>query len=206
MDKLNLPNLIRFGLSGIVLYVYMYLTDSKTLKGLIGPLGIIGVPLAILIIGVLIYIIYRPLIYDVFITWLQDVVYKENCRNYLKSEAKKSNYSLGTYLAQRTYRILRDRHLISLYKESMNTWAATIHAAYQAAFLAIPFFIYEFVVNENLIGWFFVSAFVEFFFSGFLLDKEYERNEYHQIRLALNDEKCRNDFIEIIKDYPQLKK
>ena len=203
MDKLSLPNFIRFSLSGIVLYLYMYFTDSQTLDAILKPLGIIGIPLAIFTIPIFLYIVYRP-IYDYLIIRLQDSLRfgSPNCRKYLIEQAKKEkSIELDTNNAQKVYQVLRDRYLTTLFKESLMTWAASIHLCYLSAILSIPFIIFNFFNEKYLVASILVAILFIFFLVGFLLDRQFEENEFLLVRNALTDEKAKNDFYNFIEAY-----
>lgn len=72
MNSLSLSNLFRYMFSAVVAYVYLYIGDASLFEQVFASLGIIGITTSLLVIGSIIYLLYRPFFYDIVILRLQD--------------------------------------------------------------------------------------------------------------------------------------
>ena len=81
MEDLSLANAMRYMFPGVVIYSYLYVSDSSVIKGLNDSFGTFGTTISLVVLGSIIYLIYRPLFYDGIIVRLQDK-FRLNSDNY----------------------------------------------------------------------------------------------------------------------------
>ena len=166
-----MANAIRYMFPGAITYAYIYMSDSSVIKGLNDSLGTLGTPISLVVLGSIIYLIYRPLFYDGIITCLQDKFRfnSDNYRTYLKKR-----YNLNTNLAKRLFIKIRDKYLKDYYSEDMKIQASGVHFIYIAGIIAIPFSIWRGVVYDYRLAVIFFSFASILILCGFLSDRFYE--------------------------------
>lgn len=181
MEDLSLANAMRYMFPGVVTYSYFYVSDSSVIKGLNDSFGTFGTTISSVVLGSIIYLIYRSLFYDMIIVRLQDKfrlrLNSDNYRTFLKKR-----YNLNTYMAQHFFIKIRDKYLKDHYSEDMKIHASGIHFIYIAGIVAIPFAIWRGMAYDyNLAITFFLFASI-LMSSGFLLDMYYEDRELDLLR------------------------
>lgn len=190
MEDSSLANAMRYMFPGVVTYSYLYVSDSSVIKGLNDSFGTFETTISLVVLGSIIYLIYRPLFYDGIIVRLQDKfrLNSDNYRTFLKKR-----YNLNTYMAKRFFIKIRDKYLKDHYSEDMKILASGIHFIYIAGIVAMPFAIWRGMAYDyNLAVIFFLFALL-FMLSGFLLDRYYEDREL-DLLLDLGNAKLDSEF------------
>lgn len=190
MKDLSLANAMRYMFPGVVIYFYLYVCDSSFLKGLNDSIGFLGTMVPLVVLGSIIYLVYRPLFYEGIIIRLQDI-FRLNSNNY--RTFLKKRYNLNTYQAKRLFIKIRDKYLKDHYSEDTKIIGSGIHFIYIAGIIAMPFIIWSIAVNDcKLALSFFLFALV-LMLSGFLLDRQYEDRELDSL-LDLGDDKLDSEY------------
>lgn len=184
MKDLTLSNAIRYLFPILVVYLYLYICDASLAKQAFDSLGNLGITiLSLLFLGIIIYLIYRPLFYDSIIVRLQDICRRksENYRTYLKK-----HYGIGTNEAALLWVQIRDTYFKYRYTQAMNITASGIHLIYLVGIIAIPFAIWRLAVSDFTLVWVFLGITVITLSAAFLVDKYYENVELGFLRSLSN--------------------
>lgn len=184
MQNLTLNQAFRYLLSGFITLLFLLIYDSSLAACVynnVGPIGAVGVSLAV---GALLYTIYRPLIYNWLIVWLQD-----RCRNkanpsyrfYLREVLKNWYPNLSTTKVVQLYVLLRrDKELEKRYYAAAVP-AGNVHYAYMASFLSISFLILSFFYRKpNTRMFIYITPLL--FVGAFLFDRRLEQEETSLLR------------------------
>jgi hypothetical protein len=173
VEKLSLSAALRFLLSGAVAFSFLYACDPVAAGELLESAGTIGATLIVLVAGSVIYLFYRPLVYDTLLVRVQDALRRksDNYRTFLKK-----NYDLSTSAAQLAWFELRDRHFIKRY-EHIHATASGIHLLYISAVLGIAFGVWQTAIQRPRHGLALLGFSAAAFAAGFLLDRDYENRE-----------------------------
>lgn len=189
MKDLSLADAFRYMFSGVIFYIYLYVHDSSIADKISKPIGLIGVVIFLLVVGSLIYFVYRALIYNFIIIRIQDLLRfrTDNYRTYLKKQ-----YRLETREAMQLFYLIGDNFFRDKYTRLKMT-AGGIHLLYIGGILGIPFSILNMVEHHSV--QILLFSFGSFFFllGGFLLDRNYEDLEL-KFLLSL-DEKELDSFV-----------
>lgn len=136
-----LSYVIRFFFPGVVLIIYLYLYDPEKTWAFINGLGATATIVLCGLTGTFIYLIYRPLVYNVVITRFQDRVMccgSENYRKYFQ-RLYGTAYRLGMAEKQLLYQQVK-REETGPYPEEMLIVASSIHLLYISALLNVIWF------------------------------------------------------------------
>ena len=126
MPKITLSESMRFLFPGVVFYIYLYIIFPTQSGAFAQSAGVIGFPLILIVVGSLIYFIYRPVIYDPIIERIQ---YRWNPFGVNYRKLLKSRYDIDFNQATRLFSLIRDQHLIEKYT-NLSMEAAGIHMLY----------------------------------------------------------------------------
>ena len=193
MKDLSLANAMRYMFHGAVFYIYLKVSDPSVITGLNDTFGVIGTTITLVVLGSIIYLIYRPLFYDGIIVHLHDKFRfnSDNYRTFLKKR-----YKLNTYEAKRLFIKIREKYLKDCYSEDMKIIASGIHFIYIAGIIAILFSIWRIIENDyNLAVIFLIFASI-LMLSAFLLDRNYEDREL-DLLLDMGNAKLDSEFSSI---------
>src|SRR5258705_7236482 len=126
MKDLSLAEAIRFLSPGVIFFVYLYFVYPAAAKEFVSATGTIGFPLILMVIGSIIYFLYRAILYDRFIERLH-MLYTRNrqtARQFLMSE-----YGINFSEACLLWKVMRDTHLSRSSGSRMNH-SAGLHLMY----------------------------------------------------------------------------
>ena len=185
LKDLSLSNAFRYMFSPVIAYFYLYICNASLAKQVIASLGILGITISFLVLGSVIYLLYRPFVYNIIILRLQDIcrLKSNNYRTFLKKR-----YSIGTYEAMLLWVQIRDKYFKDCYSEMMKITASGIHLSYLAGIIAIPFTIWRFMVSDFKPALLFLVITSIFLLGAFLYDRYYEDTELRFL-YSLNDNK-----------------
>lgn len=184
MKDLSLSNAFRYMFSGVLAYFYLYIYDVSIAKQALAFSGI-GITILLIVIGSVIYLLYRPLFYDMIIIRLQDRcrLNSDNYRTFLKKR-----YDIGTYESSLLWSQIRDKYFKNRYSEFMRITASGIHLIYIAGIIAIPFSIWGFMISDFKLSLIFLGIASIFLFGAFLNDRNYEDTELRFLYSLDDDE------------------
>ena len=184
MNGLSLSNAFRYMFSAIVACGYLYIGDASLFKQVFDSLGIIGSTTSLLVIGSVIYLLYRPLFYDIVILRLQDKcrLESDNYRTFLKKR-----YRISTHEAMLLWVQIRNKYFKDHYSENMENDASGIHFMYIIGIMAIPFTIWKLIIGDFGLTLIFLVITSICLMSAFLRDRTYENTELRFI-YSLNDD------------------
>lgn len=174
MPTLSLAEALRYLLAGLLGLLYLLIYDREQAKAIVDAVGIVGLLGAALPAGVLLYVLYRALLYNVPLVWLQDVLRRRTTISYRTFLMQR--YQIDRWDAVRLYVAIRDAEFKDYYP-SVAVPAAHVHYAYLASFLAIPFAVHAAVSGRRSMVAFFGVATVVLFCAAFLYDRRFEDEE-----------------------------
>lgn len=185
MNGLSLSNAFRYMFPAVVAYSYLYIGDASLFEQVFASLGIIGITTSLLAIGSVIYLLYRPLFYDIVILRLQDKcrLKSDNYRTFLKKR-----YSIGTHEAMLLWVQIREKYFKHHYSENMEKDASGIHFMYIIGIIAIPFTIWKLIISDFGLALIFLVITAICLVSAFLRDRTYEDTELRFIYSLDDDE------------------
>jgi hypothetical protein len=193
MEKFSLANTIRYILTGAIAFGYLHIGDQNLTKKVIEDLTFIGVGIALLLFGTIIYHMYRP-IYNILVIRLHDKL-RFNTHNYRTYLIKEYEGKISRYEAYPFWLVISGKYFPDEYK-ILSITASGIHLLYMAAFLAIPFLVWRIAAKDwTAVIVSFVAALV-MFLCAFLHDRHHEDREYLLLR-SLGKEKLD----EIVKNF-----
>ncbi len=137
---------IRYAGATAILICYLLIFFYQDTQSLVETLNV-DIPKAVIslvlisMIGLVIYWVYRFIIFDFLIVWIRDCIFKNTYRNFLKSR-----YDLGG--GRYSMRATREAHLLfysiqimELKSDYLRAQATGIHLLYIAGILALIFFV-----------------------------------------------------------------
>ena len=170
MSNISLLEFIRYVFSGAILYICLYIFYPEYVGLIAEKAGVIGFPIIMAVIGILIYFLYRPLIYDPLIERLQ---YKFNPfgKNYRQELTQR--YKINFEQATRLFILIRDNYLKDKY-HNLKMQSAGIHMMYQASiiFSVVGLIVYLNEKDSKSIVLMIVSLII--FIGAYLQDSKYE--------------------------------
>ncbi|MFQ5801642.1 MAG: hypothetical protein ACE5JQ_01940 [Candidatus Methylomirabilales bacterium] len=83
MEKLSLESALRYLVVGYVILGVFYVCRPDDTGRLYGTLGSVGIPVAAFVAGSLVYLIYRPVLYNALLFHVIDRIHKGNVRQLL---------------------------------------------------------------------------------------------------------------------------
>ncbi len=196
MKDLSLADAFRYMFSGVIFYIYLYIHDSSITDEIPKPIGQIGVVILLLVVGSLIYFVYRALIYNIIIIRIQDLLRfrTNNYRTYLKKQ-----YRLNTREAMQLFYLIGDKFFKEKYT-GLKVTAGGIHLLYICGILGIPFCILNMFQHHSFQIFLFSFGSLFFLLGGFLLDRNYEDLELNFLRSL--DKKELDSFVNKITEKP----
>jgi len=173
MQNWNISDALRYISIGYVSIGLLYVSDKGKAVELLENFGIIGISVFAFVIGSLIYIIYKPLIFHRIILPLQDIARKntENCRTCFKKQ-----YNLNTIQAMQFWFIIRGE--FKTQHSFLEKEASLIHLAYMSSFISLFFAIWKFIDHHYDLAWIILIIGVLFGISAFLSHEFMEDFEY----------------------------
>jgi hypothetical protein len=133
MPSISLSESMRFLFPGVVLYLYLYIIFPIQSANFAQSVGVIEFPLILIVLGSLIYFVYRTIIYDPII---ERILCKWNPLGSSYRKLLKDRYGISTDQATRLFILIRDNLLLEKYK-NISMEAAGIHMLYIAGILGI---------------------------------------------------------------------
>ena len=195
MDRLQIGDLFRFAISGVVAYLYLLLSKPEIAKKLESATGTIGFPLVLIVAGSFIYYLYRPLVFDHFIRWFLNRI-SDGCTEYQQFLCKKLNVDQAE--VDRLWRIIQERYPP---KTEWQVRTAGIHMIYIGGILAIVFSIWCFSEGEPTKAFWFSIWGILCLSAAILNNVSYEREEFARLRSLPTA-----DVESIVKNFLQTKK
>jgi len=141
-------------------------------------LGVLGFPLILIAVGTLLYLVYRPFIYDAVIIHLQDWarLRSNNYRTFLKTR-----YRITATEAIVLWRLIREERFKEKYG-TLQTMASGVHLLYLVGVLALPFGIWNLTSDRTALGCSLIGLSIIFLTGAFLQDKHYESLELYFLK------------------------
>ena len=138
--------------------------------------GTVGFPLILIVLGVSTYFIYRGLIYNPVILYLQTKYvtnrHRLNYRQYLMKE-----YEINFIQAGQLFSQISELYFSEKYSPKIRTMASGIHLTYLVSLTTIPYIIFSIYRHDLAKIFVFISICLIAFVSAFLLDASYEEWE-----------------------------
>jgi hypothetical protein len=176
MEKITTQDALRYVMTGFALLLFLFVWDPEATENLINKLGPVGIVACAISIGALIYVIYRALVYNIMIVWLQDKFRSKKNPNYRTFLKEKYNLNT-TEEARQLYVYLRDKHFRDR-APTVRTTFAGIHYAYMVGLIGIVFTAAApFFCRGQLIKLYLPFSLVTLF-AAFIFDRRGETDEY----------------------------
>ncbi|MFQ5853338.1 MAG: hypothetical protein ACE5JU_22490 [Candidatus Binatia bacterium] len=185
MKDLSFPDAIRYIFSPAIAYFYLLISDRAIAKNLLNSLAPLEIGFALIVLGVVVYLLYRPLIYNLIITRIQDRfrLKTDNYRTFLKKR-----YTIGTHEACLLWDQIKEEYLKDRYSADMRTFASGVHLLYLSGTVALPFLIWRLSIKDWLSSLLFVGVAAVCLTAAFLSDRYYEDVEMRLLRSLENSQ------------------
>jgi len=162
---------------GFAILGYQYYWDAIETKAMVEKLTIVGATVVSLSVGTLLYILYRGLIYNSFITRIQDIFRTKhgspNYRTYFKSEFK-----LKGDEPRQLHDFIMQKHL-SKKIESYRSYFAGIHYVYMVGLIGLAYGVASLIIDgKESLFWSYFSFSCLILLGGFFADRRAETDEY----------------------------
>ena len=181
-ENLSLSNVLRYIGPIVIVYIYLYICDAPMAKQAAASLGVTET-ISLIILGSVIYILYKSIFYNLIILRLQDIcrLRTDNYRTFLKKR-----YDIGTYEAMHLWIQIREKYFKDRYYGRMLIPTSEIHLLYIMGIAAIPFSTWRFRINDFELSLLFLVIAPICFLVAFIYDRQYENMELRFLR-SLDD-------------------
>jgi hypothetical protein len=129
MNKLTLNDILRYVAIGYVISAVMYYCERSWVVELFTVLGVAGFTVAAFVLGSLVYLIYRPLIYNLILFFIVDRLYSLSIRRTLMQR-----YTVASHFeADALWKTLQNNSRIKAQLPPIELGSSGIHFLYMTA-------------------------------------------------------------------------
>lgn len=184
MEKLTLGEALRYLVVGYVMLAVGYVCCPQEVSQLYTTLGAAGAPVAALVAGSLVYVFYRPVLYNLLLFYVIDCMHQDNIRKLLMDR-----YGIGSRLqAELLWNVIQSEALKEKLPPLLLT-SAGIHLLYMTSIVTLAgalFILFKDGLSSQFAFLFVVCMAV----GGAAIASDYQIERQESLLFTLVDEAC----------------